>query len=118
VKRTTLRGFPVPLQCVSEFYRATTKKRIVSTLEASRAAQATLEANLLVSAKEEDLVSAMELHQAGASQFYDALLLSTARRAGCTTLFSEDFQDGRDYGGITVRNPFVMDEAELNALLG
>jgi predicted nucleic acid-binding protein len=117
VKRTTLLGLPVPLQCVSEFYRATTKKRIVTMMEASRTARATLRANVIVPLNEDDVISAMELYEQTGAQFFDCVLLTTARRAGCTTLFSEDFQHGRDYGGITVRNPFVMDEAELNALL-
>jgi predicted nucleic acid-binding protein len=47
-------------------------------------------------------------------QFWDAVLWATARRAGCTTLFSEDMQDGRSLGGVTIRNPFLMPQAELD----
>jgi predicted nucleic acid-binding protein len=39
--------------------------------------------------------------------FYDALIVAAALRAGCTTLWSEDFQDGRVFERqLTVRNPF------------
>lgn len=39
--------------------------------------------------------------------FYDALIVASALRAGCTTLWSEDFQDGRVFEKhLTVRNPF------------
>lgn len=39
--------------------------------------------------------------------FYDALILSAARLAGCRTLYSEDLQDGQAFEGpLTVRNPF------------
>jgi predicted nucleic acid-binding protein len=43
-------------------------------------------------------------------QFYDALIAAAALEAECTTLYSEDFQDGqRIEGRLTVRNPFVGD---------
>jgi predicted nucleic acid-binding protein len=38
--------------------------------------------------------------------FYDALIVAAAIEAGCDTLFSEDMQDGRAIGGLTIRNPF------------
>lgn len=41
-------------------------------------------------------------------QFYDALIAAAALEAECTTLYSEDFQDGQVIEGrLTVRNPFV-----------
>ena len=40
-------------------------------------------------------------------QFYDALIAAAALEAECTTLYSEDFQDGQLIEGrLTVRNPF------------
>ena len=47
--------------------------------------------------------------------FWDAVLWATARRAGCNTLFSEDLQDGRILGGVTIRNPFKMPDDELDS---
>ena len=38
--------------------------------------------------------------------FYDALIVAAALEAGCDTLFTEDLQDGRIFGGLTIRNPF------------
>lgn len=38
---------------------------------------------------------------------YDALIVAAALEAGCDTLFSEDMQDGRKFGGLTIRNPFI-----------
>jgi predicted nucleic acid-binding protein len=38
---------------------------------------------------------------------YDALVVAAALEAGCTTLYSEDFQDGQVIEGkLMVRNPF------------
>ena len=43
-------------------------------------------------------------------QFYDALIAATALEAECTTLYSEDFQDGQIIEGpLTGRNPFARD---------
>jgi predicted nucleic acid-binding protein len=43
-------------------------------------------------------------------QFYDALIAAAALEAECTTLYSEDFQNGQLIEGrLTVRNPFVGD---------
>ncbi len=39
--------------------------------------------------------------------FYDALIVAAALEGGCDILFSEDMQDGRAFGGLTVRNPFA-----------
>ena len=38
---------------------------------------------------------------------YDALVIAAALEAGCTTLYSEDLQDGQIVDGkLTIRNPF------------
>ena len=40
--------------------------------------------------------------------FYDAMIVAAALEAGCTTLWSEDMQDGRVVvGRLTIRNPFA-----------
>jgi predicted nucleic acid-binding protein len=40
--------------------------------------------------------------------FYDALIVASALEAGCTTLLSEDMQNGRVIDGrLTIRNPFT-----------
>ena len=38
--------------------------------------------------------------------FWDAMILTTARKAGATVLWSEDLKDGESYDGVVVRNPF------------
>ena len=37
---------------------------------------------------------------------YDANILAAALLAGCTTLYTEDMQDGQRIEGLTIRNPF------------
>ena len=58
----------------------------------------------------------IETHEAGlriAAQYqfhiYDALVAAAALEAACTTLYSEDLQDGQVIDGcLTIRNPFKM----------
>jgi predicted nucleic acid-binding protein len=51
--------------------------------------------------------SALRLARDHGLSFYDALIVASAQEAGCDTLYSEDMQDGRAIGGLTVRNPFL-----------
>ena len=39
--------------------------------------------------------------------FWDALVIAAAKRAGLSTVWSEDLNPGQDYGGVRVVNPFV-----------
>ena len=39
-------------------------------------------------------------------QFYDALLLATAKELGCDRFLTEDLNDGQDYCGVKAVNPF------------
>ena len=43
--------------------------------------------------------------------FYDSLIVAAALEAGCTTLYSEDMQDGQRIEGLTIRNPFAETRA-------
>jgi predicted nucleic acid-binding protein len=37
---------------------------------------------------------------------YDAMIVASAHQAGCTSLYTEDLQDGMAILGLTIRNPF------------
>jgi predicted nucleic acid-binding protein len=39
--------------------------------------------------------------------FWDSLIVETALAAQCTRLYTEDLQDGRTFGSLTVVNPFA-----------
>ncbi len=38
--------------------------------------------------------------------FWDAAIVEAARMTGCSTILSEDLQDGMDFAGVRVQNPF------------
>jgi predicted nucleic acid-binding protein len=38
--------------------------------------------------------------------YWDAAIIEAARTLGCDVLLSEDLQDGQEFGGVRVVNPF------------
>jgi len=44
--------------------------------------------------------------------WWDSLIVAAAQLQGCALLLSEDFQDGANYGGVTVRSPFTLGVSE------
>lgn len=51
----------------------------------------------------EDVLDLLDKYHLSA---WDARLLAVCARAGCTVLMSEDLQDGGEYAGLRVLNPF------------
>jgi predicted nucleic acid-binding protein len=39
--------------------------------------------------------------------WYDSLIVASAIEGQCVVLYSEDFQDGQQFGSITISNPFA-----------
>ncbi len=52
-------------------------------------------------------LQSIEIARAHGLAFYDALVVAATIQAGCAVLYSEDMQDGRVIGGVTIRNPFA-----------
>jgi len=50
---------------------------------------------------------ALALYALHGMSFYDTLIIQAAIDLGCGTLYSEDLQDGQQFGALTVRNPFA-----------
>ena len=53
-----------------------------------------------------DVLMAVDIHQRHSVSFWDAMVIRSAARLGCTVLWSEDLADGQDYDGVIVHNPF------------
>ncbi len=51
--------------------------------------------------------AALALARDHSLSFYDALIVAAALEAGCDTLFTEDMQHGRKFGGLAIVNPFL-----------
>jgi predicted nucleic acid-binding protein len=67
----------------------------------------------VVIADESCLVDAMDAVAGHSLSFWDAMMWATAKRAGCRLLFSEDGDDGRTLGGVTLVDPFASPQSPL-----
>lgn len=54
-----------------------------------------------------DLLAAIDLHRLHKLSVWDALILYSAKKAGCRVLLTEDLQHGQVIGGVKIVNPFI-----------
>lgn len=54
------------------------------------------------------IVAASRLEEEHALSFWDSLIAQAAIYAGADRLVSEDLQDGRRFGTVTIANPFSL----------
>jgi predicted nucleic acid-binding protein len=95
----------VSLQVLQEYFVTVTRKLHVDARIARRKVE--LLAEFDVAAPEvADILAAIDLYRLHGFSFWDALVLRSAKQAGCSVLFSEDLQDARELDGVLVVNPF------------
>lgn len=94
------------IQSLSEFYFASTRKKIVTHSDAEDQIKdwQLLFPTILPSAH--TVAYALNAVAKHTLSFWDAMLWSVARENNVTKLFSEDFQTGRELQGVTFENPF------------
>ena len=51
------------------------------------------------------ILAGIDLHRLQGLSFWDALIVRSARAAGCSVVFSEDMGHGQDYEGVRIENP-------------
>jgi len=94
-------------QVLQEFYVAVTRKLGKPLTEAeAEAAVRHLSALAVVVVDSEIILAAVVLSRRHRIAFWDALIVEAALSRGCTTLLSEDLQDGRRFGALAIENPF------------
>jgi predicted nucleic acid-binding protein len=96
-------------QVLQEFYVSVTRK-LATPLDPESAFQAVqdLAAFPVIQIDPPLILLAIQRSRKAKVSFGDALILETARTAGATLLYSEDFQDGSVYGGLRIANPFQL----------
>jgi len=52
------------------------------------------------------VLNALQLRDRFQVSYWDAAIIAAAQDLGCSTIYSEDLNDGQDYGGVKVVNPF------------
>ncbi|MGH2771796.1 MAG: PIN domain-containing protein [Actinomycetota bacterium] len=96
------------LQVLQEFFVIVTGK-IRNPLEAQEALQIIADFGTwrLHEPTLRDVIGAGEIHQRYRISFWDAMIVGSASRLGCSVLYSEDLNSGQDYEGVRCTNPFV-----------
>ncbi len=95
----------VSLQILQEYFVAATKKLSLDSTIARRKVELLAEFDVVIP-EVTDILAAIDLHRLHGFSFWDALILRSAMQAGCSILFSEDLQHGRQLDGIQIINPF------------
>lgn len=106
IERVSRERSVLTMQALGEFYSAMTRKIRVPARTARAMTSAWRHLFDVVTADEAAYDLAFDSCERHSLSFWDALLWATSVRAGCTTILTEDFQDGRSLGGVTFLNPF------------
>lgn len=95
----------ISTQVLQEYFAAATRELHVAVETAQRKIE--LLAHLdIIDIQHQDIVRAIEIHRLYQYSFWDSLIIGSAQKAACFTLYSEDMQHGQRIGGIEVVNPF------------
>jgi len=62
----------------------------------------------LVQVDKEIVSRAMKRHQSDAFSFWDSLIVEAALQSDCSTLLSEDMQNGLIIDSLSIKNPFLL----------
>jgi len=92
-------------QVVQEFYVAASRKLGLSRRRVQQAVAALLDLPL-VTIGPRQIVSAISKEESYKISFWDALILAAAESGGADIVYTEDLNDGQQYGGIRISNPF------------
>jgi len=100
-------GALLSIQVLQEFYVSVTRKisHPISPASAKEIVKDLLTWDVVVM-DGPSVLKATELEQDDHISFWDALIVAAAQKAGATEILSEDFTHGRDFAGVTIRDPF------------
>jgi predicted nucleic acid-binding protein len=94
------------LQVLQEYFVTVTRKLSLDARVARRKVELLSEFDV-AAPDVSDILAAIDLHRLHAISFWDALVLRSAKQAGCRVLLSEDMQAAREIDGIQIVNPFT-----------
>lgn len=103
----------LPVQVLGELHRVLTRKARRSADDAKLAVAQWTRLFDLAATDALVLHAALELSVDHRLQFWDAVIVSAAARAGCALLISEDMHDGFTWSGVTVVDPFAPSPSPL-----
>ena len=95
----------VSLQVLQEYFVTVTRKLRVDARVARRKVELLAEFDV-AAPQVTDILAAIDLHRLHGLSFWDALIVRSAKQAGCGVLLSEDMQEAREIDGVRILNPF------------
>ena len=95
-------------QVLAEYFAVATRKLGLSSATARRRVEIYAALNVLRPSVD-DVLAAIDLHRLHDLSIWDAMIVRSARAAGCRVLYSEDLQHGRSFDGVQVIDPFRPD---------
>jgi predicted nucleic acid-binding protein len=99
--------FAISAQVLQEFIANALRKPRLGITESNIDATLQLAAMVRVQPVTHELVvSAVMLRRRFQLSQWDATIIAAAAELGCKTVYSEDMNDGQDYAGVRVVNPF------------
>jgi predicted nucleic acid-binding protein len=93
------------LQVLQEYFVTVTRKLNLDVRVARRKVELLSEFDV-ATPDVNDILAAIDLHRLHALSFWDALIIRSAKQAGCSVLLSEDMQGQREIDGVRIVNPF------------
>ena len=109
--RTALetRGGIVSYQVVQEFFNVALRRfaRPMSRVDAEQYLSTTFRPLLSVHSSQALFAEALGIAARFRLPWYDSLIVASAIEGQCDILYSEDFQDGQQFGSVTITNPFA-----------
>ena len=93
-------------QVFVEFYAAATRK-LGLTSEQAEGVVRDLGQWMIHRPTHADLLNSIRLQRRHKLSWWDAMILNSAIETGAGTLWSEDMNNGQNYGRLVVRNPFT-----------
>ena len=102
------RDLALSVQVLQEFYVQATRTGRSDPLTHKQATQL-IESFLRFPVQETTtgiMLAALATHQRFAIPYWDAAIIEAGRALGCDIVLSEDLDDGGDYAGVRVENPF------------
>ena len=97
----------IPVQVLGELFNVLVRKAGRSQADARDALLGWRDTYSTIDTTAEVLLTATDQAGDHGLGIWDAIVLSSASRAGCRLLLSEDLQGGFTWGGLTVVNPFA-----------
>jgi predicted nucleic acid-binding protein len=99
----------ISFQVIQEFCNATLKesKHLLDVKDVKRVINELLMPLVAHTQNELFIQKTLDLFNSYSLSFYDAAIIQAANDLGCDIVYSEDMQNGANYDGVIVVNPFV-----------